>query len=178
MNCPTSATVSSSQTQVPSFLDTNTGENSCSGCTTSSSGDTVCGHATSFSYSIATYSTATSDWWYRIYANYVLYILFVIDAYFVAVFIVGFIMKRKKKQMRVMDTTNIAANQLELKDPKVEQASSFDKNSVHSTHSKLKYLNIIRYRMDIYLKHQHDIFCISLLYNVLNLFYSILHLYF
>ena len=150
MNCPTSATVSSSQTQVPSFLDTNTGENSCSGCTTSSSGDTVCGHATSFSYSVATFSTATSDWWNRIYANYVLYILFVIDAYFVAVFIVGLIMKRKKSHMKVWDTTHIVSIPIELKDPKVEQASSFDKNSVHSTHSKLKYLNIVKYRIDFY----------------------------
>ena len=31
MNCPNSNTVSGSQTEVPSFYDTNTGENSCSG---------------------------------------------------------------------------------------------------------------------------------------------------
>ena len=64
MNWPNSNTLTSSQTETPSFYDSSTGQNSCSGWTTSSDGIVQCGHTTTFSYSIATYSTSSSsNWW-------------------------------------------------------------------------------------------------------------------
>ena len=132
INCPNSFTMSGSQSEVCSFVDSTTGQNSVTDCSISSDGTTMQSkHNTSFSYSIATFSSA-SDWWTRIYANYVLYLLIVIDFYFVAVFIFGLIMKRKNKPMKFMDTTTVNVLPIETKGQHLEHSSSFDKNSVHS----------------------------------------------
>ena len=87
-----------------------------------------CGHATTFSYSIATYSTSSSssNWWTGIYANFVLYLLFVIDFYFVAVFVFSLIKRKKKSHQKVMDNTDLPLPVSEGIDQKPDNISALN----------------------------------------------------
>jgi hypothetical protein len=115
------------------FFDENTGENSCSGCEVTNQGTVKCYHATSFGYAKATSSIIDNDddgWWDRVYANYVLYLMIVIDLYFVIALVFTMLKNDKKRQVKVLDVSRIAVD--EGKGTKLEQASSFDNVSHHS----------------------------------------------
>lgn len=146
MNCPAASdTYSDGQSEEVVFYNEYTGENSCSGCKTTETGTVKCTHATSFGYAKATVSTAKSDtdWWERVYKNFVLYLMLAIDLYFCVALVVGLIKKDKRQQVKVLDVSRLPVDEAS-KGNKAEQASSYHDGSQHSKHD-----NEELYRMPI-----------------------------
>ena len=131
MNCPyKDLTFAADQIETPVFFNEYTGENSCHGCTQGTDGVVSCNHATTFGYArsikvAATPAPATespksisiSDWWEKIYVDYVLYLMIAIDLYFVIAFFYSLLKKNKPKTSKVV---NISKNS------KVESSRRFE----------------------------------------------------
>ena len=141
MNCPNKdLTFAGDQTETPVFFNEYTGENSCSGCTQGTDGVVSCNHATSFGYSRSTkrVSNNKGDWWERIYADYILYLIIVIDLYFLAGLIFSLIKKDSTKESRVVNIASSPIPDETMKDNRIEQTVSFDKENPQSNnHSEL-----------------------------------------
>ena len=140
MNCANKdLTFSGDQTETPVFLNEYTGENSCSGCTVGTDGAVSCNHATSFGYARSTKRVGgKGDWWERIYADYILYLIIVIDLYFLAGLIFSLIKKDNPKESRVVNVATSPLPDETMKDNRIEQTNSFDKeNPNHQNQNEL-----------------------------------------
>ena len=147
MNCPAASdTYSEQQTESPTFLDESTGSNSCNGCANTTDGTVRCVHFTSFGYSKSTFSSSPmtsssssseEEWEERLYEDFVLYIILLLDIYFIITLVFHLMMKDKRSNsMRVMDQSIAIHEQLprpiDEKNKEVEVASAYDKNSNNS----------------------------------------------
>jgi hypothetical protein len=115
MNCPyKDLTFAAGQSETPVFFNEYTGENSCHGCTQGTDGVVSCNHATTFGYSKSSTNVSTTSsksWWRRIYADYVLYLIIVIDIYFIAALIFSLIKKDEPKMSKVIDVSKSGRNE-------------------------------------------------------------------
>jgi hypothetical protein len=127
MNCPAAKdSFESGQEETAVFVDESSGENSCNGCGYNSETGTIqCVHFTSFGYSKSTKDS--SAWEKRIYENFILYVILVLDFYFIAVALFALLRKDKKTNVKVFDQSIAHNKEIEMgKDQRVEVASNED----------------------------------------------------